>query len=195
MTSDPLPMPLGCCDDFELSRMRVESTQLAPTMTTFASTCCSAPVLRSKYWTPLARPLSSTRMRPATAFDRISSRPVLSANRKEMIGGAEERRRVAAGPAVAAVVARRESAASASSCWRGGRRRPGCRVRRAAFCSSRSPQRGAGGGCRNLLPGSDVGIVGRRRRRQSAVRPGRSTARRRRTRSARGSPSRRARRP
>ena len=30
----------------------------------------------------------------------------------------------------------------------------------APFCSRRSPQRGAGGGCRNLLPGSDVGIVG-----------------------------------
>ena len=72
-------MPFGYAVDFELRSSRVESTQLAPTTTTLASTCRSAPVLRSKYWTPLARPLSSTRMRAATAFERISSFPVFSA--------------------------------------------------------------------------------------------------------------------
>ena len=80
MTSEPLPRPFGYAVDFELSSMRVESTQLAPTTTTLASTWRSAPVWRSKYWTPLARPLSSTRMRAATAFERISSLPVFSAN-------------------------------------------------------------------------------------------------------------------
>ncbi len=80
MTSEPLPMPLGYFSDVELSRMRVESTQLAPTMTTLPSTSCSAPVLRSKYWTPRAFPLSSTSTRAATAFDRISSLPVFCAN-------------------------------------------------------------------------------------------------------------------
>ena len=44
MTSDPFPSPFGWRDDFEFSRMRVESTQLAPTTTTFASACRSAPV-------------------------------------------------------------------------------------------------------------------------------------------------------
>ena len=80
MTSELLPMPFGYAVDFELSRMRVESTQLAPTITTLPSTSCSAPVLRSKYWTPRALPLSSTRTRATTAFGRISSLPVFSAN-------------------------------------------------------------------------------------------------------------------
>ena len=47
--------------------------------TTFASAVCSLPVTRSKYCTPFARPFSSTRMRPTTAFDRISSLPVFIA--------------------------------------------------------------------------------------------------------------------
>ena len=57
----------------------MESTQLAPTTTTLPSTSRSAPVFRSKYWTPRARPRSSTRMRAATAFERISSLPVFTA--------------------------------------------------------------------------------------------------------------------
>jgi hypothetical protein len=59
--------------------MRVESTQLAPSTTTRPRTCRSAPVLRSKYCTPLASPFSSVRTRAATAFERISSLPVSSA--------------------------------------------------------------------------------------------------------------------
>ena len=128
---------------------------LAPTITTLPSTCCSAPVTRSKYCTPLARPLSSTRTRAATAFDRISRWPVFERERQQVIRGVEERRRVAARPAVAAVVARREAARRRASC---SARRPatiGMPTLPAAFCSSRSPQRGAGGGCRNLLPGSE----------------------------------------
>ena len=60
--------------------MRVVSTQLAPMTTTLPSTCCSAPVLRSKYWTPFASPLSSTSTRATTALDRISSLPVFRAS-------------------------------------------------------------------------------------------------------------------
>jgi len=42
--------------DFELSRIRVESIQDAATITIRAETLCSSFVIRSKYWTPLARP-------------------------------------------------------------------------------------------------------------------------------------------
>ena len=124
-----------------------------------ASTCCSAPVWRSKYCTPFARPLSSTRMRADDGVRADLELAGLERERQQVIGGAEERRRVAAGAAVAAVVARREAARRLASCWRGGRRRSECRAVPRAFCSSRSPQRGAGGGCRNLLPGSESGIV------------------------------------
>ena len=57
----------------------MESTQEAPTTTTLPCTTSSRPVLRSKYCTPLARPRSSARIRAATAFVRISSRPVFRA--------------------------------------------------------------------------------------------------------------------
>ena len=77
--SEPFPRPFGKRGDFELSRMRVESIAEAPSTTTRAFTCRSAPVCRSKYWTPLARPRSSTRMRATTAFDTISRLPVASA--------------------------------------------------------------------------------------------------------------------
>ena len=70
---------VGMRCDFELSRMRVVSTQLAPITTTLPRTWRSAPVSRSKYWTPFARPRSSTSTRATTAFERISSFPVLRA--------------------------------------------------------------------------------------------------------------------
>ncbi len=72
-------MPFGYRSEREFRRMRVESMQLAAITTTLPRTCCSRPVLRSKYWTPLARPRSSTRTRAATAFERISSLPVFRA--------------------------------------------------------------------------------------------------------------------
>ena len=89
--------------------MRVVSTQLAPITTTLPSTWRSAPVLRSKYWTPFARPLSSTSTRATTAFERISSLPVFSASGQQVIGRAEERRRVATAPTLPAVMACREA--------------------------------------------------------------------------------------
>ena len=95
---------------FELSRMRVESTQLAPTTTTLPSTSRSAPVLRSKYWTPLARPLSSTRIARRDGVGADLQLAGLQRERQQVIGGAEERRRVAAGAAAAAVVAGGEAA-------------------------------------------------------------------------------------
>ena len=79
ITSLPLPRPLGCTRDVEFSRMRVVSTQLAPMTTMLPRTWCSSPVFLSKYWTPLARPFSSTSTRATTAFDRISSLPVSTA--------------------------------------------------------------------------------------------------------------------
>ena len=104
-----LPMPFGYAVDFGLSRMRVESTQLAPTITTLPSTSCSAPVLRSM--------LDAARLALVVDQDACDDRvrpdlelAGLQRERDQVIGGAEERRRVAAGAAPAAVVAGREAA-------------------------------------------------------------------------------------
>ena len=105
MTSDPLPRPFGYCSDFELSRMRVESTQLAPTTTTLPSTWRSAPVWRSKYWTPFARPLVVDQDARDDGVRADLELAGLQRERQQVIGRAEERRGVAARAAVAAVVA------------------------------------------------------------------------------------------
>ena len=183
-------MPFGYAVDFEFSRMRVESTQLAPTTTTLPSTCRSAPVLRSKYWTPLARPLSSTRTRAATAFERISSLPGLQREGQQVIGGVEERRGVAAARRSRRSSGRPGSRASARVMLA---RRPGddgdahrCRRPSAAAARRSAAPAAAAGTCCPAASRSRR----RRRRRRSAARPCRSRARCPRRRSARGSPSR-----
>ena len=91
-----------------------------------ASTWRSSPVTRSKYWTPFARPRSSTRIRAATAFERISSFLVSSAS------GADDRpcrRRTRCRSRVRTCrsngTARRRC--GTWSCWRGGCGRTACR--------------------------------------------------------------------
>ena len=154
ITSLPLPMPFGCCGDVELSRMRVVSTQLAPITTTLPSTCRSCPVFRSKYCTPLARPLSSTRTRATTALERISSLPVFSASGSRW--SAEQKKDAVshprphcpqwwhAGKPLCATVftARRMRTNGIFSCW-------------PARDSATSAQRIFGGGRKYLLPGSE----------------------------------------
>ena len=121
--------------------MRVESTADAPITTTLASTWCSLPVTRSKYCTPFARPLSSTRTRATTAFDRSLQLAGLDGARQQVIGRAERRADVAARAAVAAVVTGRIAVAAA--CVRLARRPAtiGMSIVANAFFSSRSLQR------------------------------------------------------
>ena len=132
--------------------MRVESMQLAPITTTLPSTSRSAPVLRSKYCTPLARPRSSTSTRAATAFERISSLPVSSAKGSRWSAELKKDAVSQPRPQVAAEVAGGESAVGPGH-HRAATGTTGMPRPIAALWRIRSPQRGAGGGMWYLLPG------------------------------------------
>ena len=157
MTSEPLPMPFGYCgrlrveqDARRIDAARADDDDLRQHLRARRRSCDRSTARR------LARPLSSTRMRAATAFDRISSRAGLQRERQQVIGGVEERRGVAAGAAGAAVVARRETRAVGLVMLA---RRPATigDAERSPPPSAAAARRSAapGGGCRNLLPGSE----------------------------------------
>ena len=97
-------MPFGCGGDFELSRMRVESMQEAATITTRAFSVRSAPVTRSKYWTPLAFPSSLTSTRATTALSITRSLPVCHRRLDQIVTGVKKCANVAPAAAGAAIV-------------------------------------------------------------------------------------------
>ena len=176
-------------DDFELSRMRVESTQLAPTTTTLPD-ACARPGLTIEILDAARQPVvvdqdpRDDRVRPDLELAGLQR------ERQQVIGRAEEGRRVAAGAAVAAVVAGGKP--------RMGRvmlaRRParsGMPLLRMPFFSSARRSAAPAAAAGTCCPAARRSRR-RRRRRRSAARPGRSTARCPRRRSATGSPSRRS---